>query len=73
MMEDENVPTPSLNTRPDLSISAMVVTASARIRTVFDVSEKACPIRAAHFAGERIAEKSPSLAMTILACNNSLS
>lgn len=70
-MEFEKVPTPSLKTRPDLSTSFMVLTAFGGNFTVFEVSEKACPIRAAHFAGERMAEKSPSLAITALAWKSS--
>jgi hypothetical protein len=48
------VPTPSLKTRPFSSTSGTITTISGSIARAVLVSEKACPILAAHLAGERI-------------------
>jgi hypothetical protein len=61
------VPTPSLKTRLIFLTSGMLWTASAGTCTVLKVSENACPILAAHLAGDLICEKSPSLLITNLA------
>jgi hypothetical protein len=55
------VPTPSLNTRPLNSTSFTSRTILGSIFTVIGVSEKVCPILAAHFAGDWMLENSPSL------------
>ena len=60
----EQVPTPSLKTRPLRSISGITVIASNGSVNELNVCEKACPIRAAHLAGERILVKSPKFLMT---------
>src|SRR5271170_1365964 len=83
----ENTPTPSEKTRPFLSMSEQLVnnvhyagytyepgttwTAPGLNLTVPFVSEKACPILAAHFAGDRMLEKSPSRATTPRALSDS--
>ena len=63
----EKVPTPSLNVRPFLSTSRTTLIVPGRMAIELEVSEKACPILAAHFAGHRILEKSPNFEMTPLA------
>lgn len=65
--EGEQVPTPSLKTRPFLSTSGITFIALLGSVTELKVCEKACPILAAHFAGDWILVKSPRLAMSPLA------
>ncbi len=71
--EPEQVPTPSLNTRLFLSTSGRVLIASGGRLIELKVWEKACPIRAAHFAGDLMAPNSPRRLMTKLEYSNSRS
>lgn len=71
--ECEHVPTPSLKTRLFLFTSSMLRTVPLGRLTELKVCENACPIRAAHFAGDRILLKSPSRDITALAVNSFVS
>lgn len=63
-MAREHVPTPSLNTRLFFLMSGISLRASGGMATELKVWEKAWPIRAAHFDGERNDLKSPKSFIT---------